>query len=275
MQPLITIVTVVLNDAEGFRKTARSVIAQDYPRLEFRVVDGGSTDGTLKELERFSGHISSWTSGPDAGIYDAMNKGALLAAGDWVLFLNAGDVLTGPSVLSEMFARDHGDAGIVYGDAIAAYPRFRVLQKAHTPVEGWKGMPFCHQSAFFRTGLVREFPFTSGYAIAGDFDQVYRILLQGIRYEYLPVPVSLYDASGVSNRRHLRSWRERFAVYWKNGPVSLHGLLFYSALFIIFAGTAAAYLLLPSKQIERLIRWREREGIAAAEKIMNTDTEAK
>src|SRR3954454_18317001 len=88
---LLSVITVVLNDAAGFERTARSVIAQRGVRLEWVVVDGGSTDGTITIIKSVEGRITRWISEPDRGVYDAMNKGIAAASGDYLLFMNAGD----------------------------------------------------------------------------------------------------------------------------------------------------------------------------------------
>ncbi len=261
MNPRITIVTIVRNDAEGFRRTAQSVASQDYPDLEFVVVDGGSVDGTLSEIDRFAGRIHTWISGPDEGIYDAMNKGTGLARGEWILFLNAGDVLAAPDVLSRVFQADPAGAGVLYGDSVAAYPRYRVYRKASSAEEVWKGMPFCHQSMITRADLLREHPFDPLFRVAGDHDLVYRLYRNGAGFLYLPLAICMFDVSGRSNRHYLRSWRERTHIYRKYGRVTPAGILYYWLLFAIFAGTAAAYHLFPASWITRMIRWRNRNGI--------------
>lgn len=97
MQATISIITVVYNDLAGFKKTARSVIEQKrlYNNIEYIVIDGASTDGTAEAIEDFSNHIDYWVSEKDSGIYNAMNKGAKVATGQSLIFLNAGDYFIG------------------------------------------------------------------------------------------------------------------------------------------------------------------------------------
>jgi glycosyltransferase involved in cell wall biosynthesis len=89
--PMVTVVTVVLNGAEHVESTIRSVIGQDYPDIEYLIMDGGSTDGTLDIIKRHKASIAGIISEPDNGLYDAMNKAAAVAKGEWILFMNAGD----------------------------------------------------------------------------------------------------------------------------------------------------------------------------------------
>ena len=101
-QPKISIITVVLNAAGELKRTAHSVLGQEYPHLEFIVIDGGSTDGTLEVTKTLGKNIDHWTSGPDQGIYDAMNKGLAIATGEWINFMNAGDVFAGKDAVSKV-----------------------------------------------------------------------------------------------------------------------------------------------------------------------------
>src|SRR3989337_648973 len=99
--PVFSVVTVVYNDALNLCKTITSVSQQDYPYVQFIVIDGGSTDDTLKVI-RANEQITLWKSERDNGIYDAMNKGLAVATGDYVNFLNAGDTFYNPHVLTRV-----------------------------------------------------------------------------------------------------------------------------------------------------------------------------
>lgn len=91
MTPRFSIITVCLNSAATLERTIASVRAQTYRNIEYIVIDGGSTDGTLDILRRHAPHITHWTSEPDRGLYDAMNKGIARASGDWIHLLNSDD----------------------------------------------------------------------------------------------------------------------------------------------------------------------------------------
>jgi glycosyltransferase involved in cell wall biosynthesis len=149
-RPSITIVTVCLNAASSIEATLRSVLAQDYPNLEYVVVDGGSTDGTVEVIRRFTDRIAAVVSEPDEGVYDAMNKGIGLAGGEYLLFLNAGDVLAADDVLSK--AGGAADADVLYGDfAYSEGPR-----KGRVSADIDKGV-FNHQCILYRRSLHATF----------------------------------------------------------------------------------------------------------------------
>ncbi|HLY96654.1 MAG TPA: glycosyltransferase family 2 protein, partial [Sideroxyarcus sp.] len=104
-KPLITVITVVFNGVATLEHTIRSVIEQTYANVEYIVIDGGSTDGTVDILRKYDADIDYWVSGRDAGIYDAMNKGIALAGGDYIGMLNSDDFFAHPSALEMIAAR--------------------------------------------------------------------------------------------------------------------------------------------------------------------------
>ncbi|RXE60893.1 glycosyltransferase, partial [Muribaculaceae bacterium Isolate-001 (NCI)] len=100
----ITVVTVCYNAVKEIEKTIQSVISQTYDNVEYIIVDGGSTDGTLDIIRKYSSRITRWVSEPDKGIFDAMNKSAHMATGEYINFMNAGDLFFDEKVLSDIFA---------------------------------------------------------------------------------------------------------------------------------------------------------------------------
>lgn len=102
----ITIITVVYNDKEGLERTVNSVLSQTYKSLEYIIVDGGSTDGTLDVIRKYEDKINKWISEPDHGIYDAMNKGIRMASGKWLNFMNAGDVFANDDIIRSVFSNE-------------------------------------------------------------------------------------------------------------------------------------------------------------------------
>jgi glycosyltransferase involved in cell wall biosynthesis len=90
-QPKLTVVTIVYNNVRDIERTVLSVLNQTYPNIEYLIIDGSSTDGTLELLKKYEGRLAKLISEKDEGIYDAMNKGLALASGDYILFMNSGD----------------------------------------------------------------------------------------------------------------------------------------------------------------------------------------
>jgi len=116
-QQLITVVTVVFNGDQLLEETIRSVVRQTYKDIEYIIIDGGSTDGTLDIIKKYEDKIDYWISEPDDGIYDAMNKGIANATGDWIYFINAGDSLFSVKTLENLKLDSLSSAtDILYGN---------------------------------------------------------------------------------------------------------------------------------------------------------------
>jgi glycosyltransferase involved in cell wall biosynthesis len=194
-RPLVSVVTVAYNALEPLRRTLDSVRAQRWDAIEQIVMDGGSADGTVELLLARDREIALWRSERDRGIYDAMNKGLAQAIGEYVLFLNSGDVLQGKVLFP---GRDFGR--LLPVQALDFWGRPRMLRLRDIRL----GMPYCHQGILFRnSGLV---PFDTSYAIAAD----YEFLLANLSRAGLGPPQPegsacvVFDTSGVSNRRVLQ-----------------------------------------------------------------------
>ena len=124
-KPVISIVTVVRNCENTIEDTIINLINQEYPNIEYIVIDGGSTDGTLKKIRKYEKSIDYWISEPDGGIYDAMNKGIDLATGEWVNFMNAGDYFFNNSTINLIVSEIRKqNFDIIYGDFIVAHQNF-------------------------------------------------------------------------------------------------------------------------------------------------------
>ena len=115
--PLVSIVTPSYNQAQFLERTILSVISQDYPCIEYIVMDGGSTDGSVNILEKYSQKITFWVSEKDKGQSDAINKGWRMAKGEYCCYLNSDDMLA-PSAISKIVStfEKNPNAGVVYGD---------------------------------------------------------------------------------------------------------------------------------------------------------------
>ena len=117
-KPLITVVTVVYNGAATLEQTIQSVVNQTYDNVEYIIIDGASTDGTLDIIKKYEDRIDYWQSEPDKGIYDAMNKGLDLATGDFLIFLGADDLIFAPTtfqnIAMSLIDRDKNYYGDVY-----------------------------------------------------------------------------------------------------------------------------------------------------------------
>src|SRR5258708_23929163 len=161
-EPLFTIVTINLDNAAGLDETIRSVTAQGFSDKEYIVIDGGSSDASPDVIGTHASEIDRILNGPDRGIYDAMSKGVALSRGEWVLFLNSGDMFEAPDVLERVAgAAVSSDADILLGDVMVLYPDgTRRPQKAVPPEETPTGVICSHQSMLVRRSLLLSLHFT-------------------------------------------------------------------------------------------------------------------
>lgn len=201
---LVTVVTVCRNMKSSLEKTMDSVLHQSYVHIDYVIIDGASTDGTSEILEKTGG--IRWISEPDKGIYDAMNKGIHMAEGEWVIFMNAGDVFASNDTLTKVFSVER-NADVVYGDVIKGDS----IKKAEPPHNSHR-MYFCHQSAFVRTSCLREFSFDIQHRMSADFKQMKQLFLAGKTFMRLDFPIAVFDTSGVSNAQRSKGLHDNIQV---------------------------------------------------------------
>ena len=196
VQPLISVVTVVFNDRDGLKRTIDSVLAQSYQNIEFVIIDGGSTDGTLDVIRRNDLNIAYWVSEPDEGISDAFNKGLSVIRGEWVMFLNAADTLSAPDSLEAM-ARHFGAAPIISGFAQSngkIIPK-RVLRNSD-PI-AVRAM-LSHQASITHKSLFDTYGiFDTSFRIRMDYDFWLRVLRLE-RFFFLDLVLIEFAAGGAS-----------------------------------------------------------------------------
>lgn len=216
--PKISVVTVVYNSAALIENTVKSIINQSYSHIEYIVVDGGSTDGTIDILNRYKKNISTLISEPDRGIYDAMNKGIRLATGDFVVFINSGDKFSSPDILEKIFSNpDAAQADVIYGDTDITDSDGNIIHsRRHRPPEtlDWKsfkrGMLVCHQSFIARRNLVESY--NLNYRYAADFDWCIRILKKSKSVHNSRQVISLFLEGGQTRKTIVPGLKERFRI---------------------------------------------------------------
>lgn len=213
----ITVVTVCYNAAGLIEETIKSVLSQTHRDLEYIIIDGNSTDGTMDIVRRYADRISLIVSEPDSGIYDAMNKGIAAATGEYVNFMNAGDTFSSPEAVAEVVRRLDPASDVVYGDStMIDYDGRSCFRWADTDAQMIRKRPvYRHNASFTRTSLHKEVPFAldrkKDFRYALDYNQIFTMWHRGARFQKVDVDVVTWDKTGTSDRDMLNI-RLMFAI---------------------------------------------------------------
>ena len=211
----VSIITVCFNSSKTIEETIQSVLSQDYPNIEYLVIDGGSIDGTQTIIQKYQGKIASWVSEPDQGMYAAMNKGISMATGDVIGILNSDDVYVSSRAVSElMYVMSNAKADVVFADLILVDQnnlnkvlRYYDSGRFQPRKFRWGWMPahptvFVKKKYYDRVGL-----FALDYQIAADYEMLIRILaIEKAPFAYLPKPMVRMRAGGASTAGLSRNW---------------------------------------------------------------------
>ena len=223
----VSIVTVCLNSAATIRRALESVRHQTYRPLEVIIIDGVSSDETLKIVSEFNDIVSVVISEKDKGIYDAMDKGVAHATGDIVYFLNSDDVLIGTEIIAVAAKEFQADQALelLYGDVVVRYDdRDYYSTHRHVNPSNIIHTGICHQAVFARRSLFAKLDgFNQHFRVCADFDWIIRAFKADCKAIYFPRLVSIFYAGGASmhdlnynlrERRLLQRQYETGIVYW-------------------------------------------------------------
>ncbi len=224
--PLVSIITPSYNQAQYLEATIRSVLEQDYPNIEYIVVDGGSTDGSVEIIRRFADKLAWWVSEKDRGQTDALNKGFAHATGSIHAWLNSDDTYK-PHAIAEAveYLQAHPEVGLVYGDADYIDEKGRVIgrfQATQTDrrrlLQGYVHIP--QQSSFWRGELWHQLgPLDPTFQYAMDYDLWVRITTTPAQIQYTPQLWSNFriHLEGKTVATTNGCWPEMMKVYYREG----------------------------------------------------------
>jgi glycosyltransferase involved in cell wall biosynthesis len=223
--PLVSIVTPSFNQASYIEATIQSVLEQDYPRIEYIIVDGGSTDGTVDVIKKYAGRFASWVSEPDKGQTDAINKGFARAQGDILAWINSDDTYEPGAIAAAVkYLQENPDVGLVYGDCNFINESGRVIGKfnaAQTDLpllrRGYVHIP--QQASFFRADLWRQVgPLDPSFYFAMDYDLWTRLAARS-EIKYVPQTWANFrlHTSGKTILADDRCWPEMLRVHYRDG----------------------------------------------------------
>ena len=279
----LSIITINYNNAEGLKRTLDSVAAQTYLDIEHIIIDGGSTDGSVDVIKEYASKVESreprvkrviWSTEPDRGIYNAMNKGIRKASGEYVFILNSGDAFAAADVVERMLAAlEIGDwklengLPILMGNIVPVYEEGKMVYENNgektndltpRPIEAsmltfYRGT-IPHDAAFVRRDLFEKFGyFDETMKICADW-KLYldMIAMGGVVPMYVDIDVVLFDMSGVSNTNNERRLAERRAYIEKVLPEAV--LKDYDA----YATPIAQYNRIRKHHLWGIVRFMER-----------------
>lgn len=249
----VSIITVSFNSAKTIADTIESVLSQDFPQIEYIIVDGGSSDGTVEIIQQYQDRINHWVSEKDRGMYDAMNKGIALATGDVIGILNSDDVYMNTHVVSELMELMQAKrAQVVFADLILVdqdHPQkvLRYYDSSHFHPNKFKyGWMPAHPTVFVKRELYEAVgKFSTTYQIAADYEMLIRILaIQRARYAYLPKPIVRMRSGGASTASLSRNWilnQEIVRACKENGIYSNMAMLLLKLPFKLWGKVIASF----------------------------------
>ncbi|GAI17234.1 unnamed protein product [marine sediment metagenome] len=240
--PFVSIITVVFNSKNTVESTIRSVLRQSYQNIEYIIIDGGSTDGTVEVVGKYKDEITKIVSEPDRGIYDGMNKGMRLASGDIVGILNSDDFYADDEVIEEVVKiMEDKNVDVCWGDLVYVSPKDtnKIVRywKSSEYKEGKfkKGWMPAHPTFFVRRRVYEKYGiFNLNFPIAGDYELMLRILEKyKVKSCHIPKVLVKMRAGGSSNKNIIRVIKGDLECYraWKVNGLKISFLEIWSKPF--------------------------------------------
>lgn len=253
----ISIVTVVLNRPIELERTICSCINQTYLNKEYIVIDGGSSKETIDIIKKYSNGITKWVSESDSGIFNAMNKSLRYVTGDYVIFMNAGDVFISSNTLYDIFNNREYTENIIYGDSIL-HNKYGYLYRKNASIYERKatqrdyiyiGQQICHQAMFTNTMILKEIKFNEKYKLGADYDTTAKIIQNNPNSYYnLKTPICIFDdvLGGASHYQLKKVIDERIDMFC--GKKDLYYYMFLTKNYILLQIKDVISFLIPSLQ---------------------------
>ncbi|MBW1657717.1 glycosyltransferase family 2 protein [Flavobacterium quisquiliarum] len=225
MRPLLSIITINYNNADGLEKTIKSVISQIFSNFEYIVIDGDSNDNSKNIANQYLSNIDFYQSEKDTGIYNAMNKGIRVSKGEYLLFLNSGDVLNGANALSDFINHRDFEGDVIYGDYQFENGE-KIFPDKLSPLFFIRtSLP--HQSTLFKKDIFDKMGmYEEHYSIVADRAFFIKCFLSNqFVFKHINFSLTIYDLSGVSNNSLYKEkqelekekmFRENYGIYFED-----------------------------------------------------------
>ena len=226
-QNKVSIVTINYNNLDGLKRTRESIVSQTYRNYEWIVIDGGSNDGAKEFLEEHADEMSFWCSEKDSGVYNAQNKGTQLASGDYVIYMNSGDIFYDAHVLEDIFAEFQTD-DVLYGGWTQVFPNGKKRQMEPSPNADYMFFfsdNICHQAMFIKTSLLKESPYDESYNLYADWAKWAELSYMGRSFKYCHRQVCYFMMGGMSGENEENNKKERDRIKKEFYPKSLSNWL--------------------------------------------------
>jgi glycosyltransferase involved in cell wall biosynthesis len=230
--PKVSIITISFNSVAEIEDTIKSVVSQNYENKEYLIIDGGSKDGTLEIVNRYRNQIDYLISEPDKGISDAFNKGIKAATGDYIVMLNAGDMLT-PNALNDFAKYYEPGYDVIKGNTIR-WDEDTGYKSVETPVINYPAIPFnflvCHQSTYISKSTYENVGgYLVDFKVAMDFELMLRMTKAGCKFRSIPADLAIFRMGGISQMSKQRRYDEMKKAMQLNGRT-----WFQTAIFMTY-----------------------------------------
>ncbi|WP_017726152.1 glycosyltransferase family 2 protein [Halalkalibacterium ligniniphilum] len=237
-QPLVSIITVCFNSQDTIEDTILSVINQTYENIEYIIIDGGSTDGTIDIIKKYEGRISKYISEPDQGIYDAMNKGINLSKGKLIHILNSDDRYYNDKIVESIIKvyLQNKNVDIFHGQILKKYKRFDSIKKVKHPLAMLKKTMVLYHPSFFvnRKAYERYGKFKSDvFKISADYEWTLRCYCNNAFFYSIDILLVEMNDGGISSNNMLNIIKEDYIArklneinYFYNMAFSIRRLLY-------------------------------------------------
>jgi len=212
---LITIITVCLNNKKGLEKTGNSLLEQSCTDFQWIVIDGASNDDTLNYLSNFQSDKINWLSEPDKGLYDAMNRGLSMAIANYVLFLNAGDILASLDVLKNLKVEIEKNnlPDFLFGDCYEQASEGELLFKKARSIKWiWYGMFTHHQAMIYKLSVIDLLRYKLKYPIGADYAFTAEFLKRTDSTLRVTFPVCVFEQGGMSSSNTKQGARDQWDI---------------------------------------------------------------
>ena len=254
MQTKISIITIKYNSESTVEETIKSVVTQDYPNLEYIIIDGASKDGTLAIVEKYRDCIAKVVSEPDKGISDAFNKGIGHATGDVIGIINSDDVLL-PGALKAVADAYDEKVGVYRGNVFiwdsANGTRIQAVPTMKFPLHTFKKRIVCHPGTFVaRWAYEKCGIFKTDFKYMMDVDLLIRMYESGIRFKYVPTELAMFRMGGVTSSSFLKKTGELERMFRENGA----GWIYAKSPVVLFCITNTILVVLRTIGLSTLMK---------------------